>query len=747
MKKGTPRELKYTKRYGQLVAAHSINDFYALLVELLTNADDSYGDQFAKGQIPQDGGTVLLEVKPRRGAGRSVIRVSDRAGGFRNLLEKLENVGDRQSESSTRGFMGRGLKDCAALGHVTVETIVDGFMEKAEIDPTFKLIPYQPSHRKGDKATKEDRARLGIRRGNGTVVEVSLNESVKLKQLDTLRRELPWHYTFRDIMREGGPSKVLLRYSGGDAEPLHWVGPDAECVHDREHEVPGYPGRRFRFRLWRASEPLGVPADPRFRRTGILVKGRRGIHGCSFLDSALERDPGAERYFGRIECPDIDALAEEYDDRRQAGQPHSEDNPTFLLDPNRKDGLDPGHPFVEQLFREPIEVLKQQFEIERRERESRRVKVEAKETTDRLKRLARQASRFMKEKLEGLGSPAPGDVVNDKSFNERGVGVSPVFTKIPVASRKTYFVKVNNEKLDLPPGTVVQVGFSKAAGSAVALVGSPTDLEVDPVDPSLLRGSFTLEGLAVSSRVQVGCTVDGLLPVFVELQVIPAEPVDLKIENDFAFHRAKYSVRQGSRRTLLVRARFKKGDVERPTIGLADPKVAVIRNRPEFESVPGTTYYEAAVILEGRKPQGSTVVTAEADGRLAECRLRIVEKEEPSVDLKFELVTHDLGTNFRAVWDRKEPNKLLITTRHDSVSRYLGSEAKGFPGQTGEPFRVLLAELVSDNVCRRIVEEHARAQPHEFDSDKLYLLHNRLMKEFTPIAHKVQLPSPTAGPV
>ena len=235
--------------------------------------------------------------------------------------------------------------------------------------------------------------------------------------------------------------------------------------------------------------------------------------------------------------------------------------------------------------------------------------------------------------------------------------------------------------------------------------------------------------------------------MFVELQVIPAEPVDLKIENDFAFHRAKYSVRQGSRRTLLVRARFKKGDVERPTIGLADPKVAVIRNRPEFESVPGTTYYEAAVILEGRKPQGSTVVTAEADGRLAECRLRIVEKEEPSVDLKFELVTHDLGTNFRAVWDRKEPNKLLITTRHDSVSRYLGSEAKGFPGQTGEPFRVLLAELVSDNVCRRIVEEHARAQPHEFDSDKLYLLHNRLMKEFTPIAHKVQLPRPTAGPV
>ena len=51
--------------------------------------------------------------------------------------------------------------------------------------------------------------------------------------------------------------------------------------------------------------------------------------------------------------------------------------------------------------------------------------------------------------------------------------------------------------------------------------------------------------------------------------------------------------------------------------------------------------------------------------------------------------------------------------------------------------------LISDNVCRRIVEEHARSQPDGFDSDKLYLLHNRLMKEFTPIAHSIQLSSPS----
>lgn len=56
---------------------------------------------------------------------------------------------------------------------------------------------------------------------------------------------------------------------------------------------------------------------------------------------------------------------------------------------------------------------------------------------------------------------------------------------------------------------------------------------------------------------------------------------------------------------------------------------------------------------------------------------------------------------------------------------------------------MLLAELISDNVCRRIVQEHARALPMEFDSDKVYQLHNQFMREFTPIAHRIQLASPS----
>lgn len=743
MRRGEARDIGYTRRHGQMTAVHSIRDFWDLIVELITNADDSYHGEFRDGRISDDGGSILVEIEPHRGNTPSIVTVRDRAGGFEDLVRKIELVGEKTSHSGDRGFMARGLKDCAALGHITIETIVNERIDKAEITPSFQFIPYEPGRKGGDRPTKADRARLGIPRGNGTVVEVRLEPRVRIPQLETIRRDLPWHYALYDITAAGTASKVLLRHSEANIEPLVSVEPDGELVYDREHEVPGYGTQRFRFKLWRAPESLEDAADPRFRRSGILIKGRRAIHGCSFFTSELERDPAADLYFGRIECEGIDILAEEWDNRRERGESHPDENPIFILDPNRRGGLAEDHPFISALFRIPAEVLKEQLEEERAKRESHHHEIEAKETTERLRKLAREASRFMREKLEDLGTTSPGDVVDNKAFHRLGVGVVPVFTQIPVGATKTFVVKADNERLDLPLGTLIYVGLDETAQRAVELVGSPAPLERDPIDPGLLRGSFSLRGIAESARVEVSCKIDGLAPIFAEIQVIPSEPIDLEIANDFAFHRKAYTVRQGGRRTLLLRGRFKTPIPPQSKLRFEDNTVAVFRDQGGFELVPGTTYYEAACVVEGRKPNGKTRVIAEVDGRSARCELRVAEQDETGVDLAFRLVEHDLGANYRAVWDRREPNTLLITTQHESTSRYLGQKSAGYPGQHSEPFRVLLAELISDNICRRIVETHARSQPDAFDSDKLYLLHNRLMKEFTPIAHRIQLASPS----
>lgn len=744
MERTAPVDLEYTKRYGALVAQHSIQDFHDLIVELITNPDDSYHGLFVDQLSPHDGGQIVIEIEPHRGDRSSVVVVKDRAAGFTDLAKKLQRVGERTSRTGDRGFMARGLKDCAALGHVTVETIVDGRLDKAEITRAMQLIEWKSGRKSGQQATDEDRVRLGIKRGgNGTVVQVDLEPRVAVPRLETLKRELPWHYALRDIISEGSASSVKVSYSGSKLEPLTWVAPEADLVHDREYSVPGYPDARFRFRLWKALHPLEDPADRRCRRTGIIVKGNRGIHGVSFLASELESDPAGEFFFGRIECPTIDVLAEEYNALLENGESHPDENPMFVLDPNRRTGLEDRHPFTQALYQQPIEVLKAEFSKHKEAERDRRTQVEAKETTERLKRLAREASKFMREKLEEAGALGSGEVVRTRSFAEKGVGISPSFTQIQVGVSRTFTVRAAR-RLGLPPGTVVKVNLSKSASGVLEVVGEPIDLEPDPLHEDLLRGSFTLRGTAVSGTVQIGCQVDSLDPVYAEVQVVEAGPTEVDIPDGFAFQRKGYTVRPGARKKLTIRARFDHPVADLPAINytVAESAVVALRQRAALELVPGTTYYEGSVVVEGKKLNSKTTITAELDGRTTSCDISVVAREEEGVELSFELVSYSLGKNYRATWSREEPNKLLIGTQHESIRRYLGDETTGYPGQHSDAFRVLLAELISDNVCRLIVQEHARAMPMEFDSDKVYQLHNQLMREFTPIAHHIQLTSP-----
>lgn len=167
----------------------------------------------------------------------------------------------------------------------------------------------------------------------------------------------------------------------------------------------------------------------------------------------------------------------------------------------------------------------------------------------------------------------------------------------------------------------------------------------------------------------------------------------------------------------------------------------MLRKPTKLELIPGTTYYECSVLVEGKPNEGKAQIKAEMEGRASFACISVVRREEEGPELTFELVPESLGRAFRASWDRENPNKLLITTTHESIRRYLGKAEDGYPGQHSEAFRVLLAELIADNVCRRIVQEQARTIP--MDVDQTYRAHNSLVLEFTPIAHRIQLQSPT----
>ena len=81
IKIGEEIPLQADKRYIQHVRSHSIGDVYDALVELITNADDSYNRLFQKKKRNKDGGDVLIEYLEQR-KGSSCVVVRDKAEGM-----------------------------------------------------------------------------------------------------------------------------------------------------------------------------------------------------------------------------------------------------------------------------------------------------------------------------------------------------------------------------------------------------------------------------------------------------------------------------------------------------------------------------------------------------------------------------------------------------------------------------------------------------------------------------------------
>ena len=226
MKTGEPLDIELTSRYYQFNRSHAITDVFDGLVELITNADDSYHRLYRQSAINNDGGQILIEHLEQRKDKPSTIIVRDRAEGMTldEMLANLGQVGRRRSQEGDRGFMARGAKDCTELGRMVVESIKNNKYFKCELTTKPSFVPLDL----GRRATKELRDALHINRGNGTVVSLEIDARHKLPRFQSIVRDLPWHYALRDILSASSPTKVLLKSlnrSGESAERVIYQRP------------------------------------------------------------------------------------------------------------------------------------------------------------------------------------------------------------------------------------------------------------------------------------------------------------------------------------------------------------------------------------------------------------------------------------------------------------------------------------------------------------------------------------------
>jgi len=712
------------------------------LVELMTNPDDSYIRLQARGSRGE--GTIRVEVEHRR-KGCSKVIVRDRAEGMTadEMRQKLTRLGARtagQSEGmNVRGSRGRGAKDVVAFGPCVWESIKDDRYYYFKLHPSgdYDLDP------KGRKATPDDRQKLGITRGNGTMVALEVDSARfrgSIPQHETLAKRLVTHYRLRNIMTDETCRVTLKNLNTGEASgALRYRYPEefykATPALDEQFETPGYPDASAVMKVWRHKDRFSEDKRSPYRQGGILVTSGRDIHEITLFD--FEKDPYAEWFFGVLEVRYIRRLCSEYDDRREKGQHHPESNPFSILRVDHS--LNSDHPFTKALAAAAQERLARLVGEERQREEGVHARIESAENKARLKRLATAASRFMAEKLkefDELPPVGPGYVVPN------GFAIVPPVKRITLGHAETMSVLLEEPSSADPVGVQLTVDNPGISLDPVNLTLTPHARR-----PDILSGTFRVRGLTTGALGVILARVDGRQPAESIVEVVPPEPPP-PAPNSFCFEREHYRIVYGKEKTVNI---FAPQDVvsahgEYVQLSADHPDIVIRRQTVRLRLNGDLGWYIGATRLQGRQLHATGKIYARLGALQTESRVRVVERDdEGGFPLEFHVDNEYYG-NLRAIWKPRDSYTLSIAGKHESVGRYLGPAEEGFPGDESAHFRLLLAEIVAESVCERLLtiqgEKKGQDWARDMDVDAFYTEHHRYMGEFITTAHKVLL-SPT----
>jgi len=745
-KVGQTIDLRTNKRYVQLAASYAISDIYDALVELITNSDDSYHNLYREGKRAQDGGDILIEHEERRKRTHSLIVVRDRAEGMDSeVMERaLATIGEFSDQRGSRGYLGRGAKDCTALGDLTYESIVDERYYRAMITHTLEYTLEVDEQRATDKI----RDALGIPHGNGTLVTLHLRQNRSLPRLSTLQDNLPQHFALRGILAEDSDTRVLLRRKGnrhGDRpKRLVYRPPIGELVVDEVYPVPGYDGASAALRIWRTAELIPDSQNGRrFDQFGLLVQSERAIHENCIPAESLRREHGIQRYFGIIQCHFIDDLLREYETAREARREHPSTNPSLLIDPGRKGGLEREHPFTRALLSHPAERLRELLLEEKRTAREQRREIIDSETQAYLERLGKLVGRFMQQRLEDSDF-SDEDAVDKDSYVKKGIVLLPTYATILVGKQRKMTVYARKELFD---GEAAVVEVETDAYKAVRISSKRISLDQREESESEMVGTFKVKGVQPKEVVLITVKTPSGVKAEALVRVVTMDQQEHEFSDSFEFKHKVHTVQVGRRRSLNLYAKIPEVVRSRELVKVRTTgKGFVLKGQCHLSPEDGKGFAVGTILVEGRSLNGKGTVIAEIGGHTAKTQVKVVERMQPGSPIRIHPVDEDF-VGFRARWADKEgrPNELLVAARDKAIARYIGPAERGWPGQRSPLFRAVLAEIVAESTCRRVLERDAEQRPWQFgwaDLGKDHLIAGdvivrlqRLLRDFLADAH------------
>ena len=320
------------------------------LVELITNADDSYIRLEGDNKVHKG----LIEVLYRKDGYRGLFAVRDHAEGMsiEDLRRSFKKYGSATSGLTTgkrvRGYFGQGAKDALA-------GMVDGkictFKDGRFVECRLYIENGKPMYEFSDAipATVNLRSTHNIG-ANGTIAYFAVDSQVP--RLSTVHEELANNYLLRKIMTNP-ERKVFLLEDDGKARRLRYQMPEGkENLPDDFHVSYGdYGDFPIHISIWRSERELRQTGDDRDGGL-LLLDDEDTVLGISLFK--YDNEPLAARFFGEVRIGRFRELLEREE--------------TVLSE--ERDGLVTRHPFCQKLIPE----LEKRIEIKVKEERLRKQK-------------------------------------------------------------------------------------------------------------------------------------------------------------------------------------------------------------------------------------------------------------------------------------------------------------------------------------------------------------------------------------
>jgi len=709
------------------------------LVELITNSDDSYRDLEENGV--QTTGKIRIEVERKRGTKPSIVKVRDRASGMSDeeLFQKIGIIGERTSGfekgKSRRGLYGRGAKDVAIFGCTHFESIKDDKYSYLVITPS--LICRREVADK--RVTKEIRDKLGIPRGNGTVVTIEVEHTYRIPLHSKLVDILSRYYSLRDIMGNTNREVTLFDVNTGKLDRLIYRYPEGNVIYDEIIELPGYPDAEAHLIIRQHNTNFQVTAMP--LREGILIKSGAAIHDCTYFQ--LEPELYSWRFSGELVCDYIDGLVREYDEVEEssARPTHSANNPILLLNPDR-DGLVEDHPFTMILKQKGRQVLRLYINsLKEAEEEPKRI-VSDEYLNKKLDNLSKEISRIFEKKLKELdedvlsGSEAVGLIRNlPVGLHIIPPGEEPIVVNIP----KVFTIKI--------------VGYEPLDGSLpITIESSNTNIKVRATPVYLRRFSedrkvgtttFILESEIPNEESLIEIGYDGYDNVLLITTVEPPPPPLLP--DGLSFDKPKYQLQINREKSIYL---WLKASTNKETNYICDissnDSDVVVKGGGKcyLRKTETSNIYQGKCRVIGRRAKAKATITASCNAYDNAQTAIIVEEKEPSSHIKLEFLPDedDFGS-VRYKWDEDRPYVLKIAAKHPSIRQYLGTPiGDQYPGKDSPLYHSVLAEVVAEALAFNLLERQFKnegqqgmldyttvdANFHKHYSDFLAICHHSL---------------------